>query len=109
MSWDIMLGKPLAGTATEQFDEDNLETFDLTLVKGTLETLCPQITQVRPLWMNYEASCFEIDFDLTKDIIMMHVHILDLSGDEQFMSLLEGICKVLHCRAFDTTSGNFLV
>lgn len=109
MSWDIILEKPLSGAEPGQLAEDDREVFELTAVTDTLEALCPQITELRPLWMLYEEPCFEIEFDLAEDIIMLHVHILHKSVESQFMALIAKLCQALQCRALDTTSGEYLI
>ena len=107
MSWDIILEKPLPGTNVDLFDESSLEAFDLTAVQNFLRVICPHITETRPLWMLYEERSFEMEFDLAEDFIMLHVHILEPTGEQQFLILLGEICKKLQCRAFDT-GGDYL-
>ena len=57
--------------------------------------------------MLYEERSFEMEFDLAEDFIMLHVHILEPTGEQQFLILLGEICKKLQCRAFDT-GGDYL-
>lgn len=105
MSWDIILGKPLPGASCDLFDERALEEFDLLTVQNSLRAVCPCITEVSSLWMRYDESSFEIEFDLAEDFIMLHVHILEQSGEKRFLTLLGKICEKLQCRAWDTGGG----
>lgn len=105
MSWDIILEKPLPGASCDLFDERELEEFDIPTVQNSLRAVCPCLTEVGSLWMRYDAPSFEIEFDLAEDFIMLHVHILQESGETQFLTLLRKICEKLQCRAFDTGGG----
>lgn len=112
MSWDITLAKPRPGADLDLFDElgeEDLELFDIAKAKSALEKAYPQFQELEPTWLVYTVDeCFGIEVDLDEDCIMLHIHILDESYEEQILTMIQNMSKILHCRAYDAEEGEFL-
>ena len=107
MAWDLILVKT-EKNAEPEFDENNLIPFDLKIVKKLLKHKFSGLESRSDAWFNYEAGNFAISFNLAvHNQIILHIHILDDSEDA-VESIIEELCELFNCRAYDTTAGKFL-
>ena len=109
MSWDIMLTKMNSCSINESNNSEQSDaTFDLPEVVSILKGKFAEIDHVDDCWLHYEGDLFAISFNLfDKQEIMLHIHILDQPEDAVIATISE-LCELLGCRAFDTTTGEYL-
>lgn len=109
MSWDIMLIKTASNTeAMECIDDSNIIPFDVHEAARILRENFAGITGDSDEWLDYESDTFAISFDLsTEQHIMLYIHILD-EPEDAVLPVVAKLCALFHCRAFDTTSAEFL-
>ena len=109
MSWDVMLIKTITNAEPmEEINENNIVPFSLADVTSKLKNQFPNATEGAANLLNYEGGTFAIAFNLaTNRDIMLHVHILE-DPEDAVMDVINKLCTLFNCRAFDTTSAEFL-
>lgn len=82
--------------------------FNLPDVIVTLNEEYPDICSENNEWLYYKGDTYGVTFNLaTNQQIMLHIHILDEPEDAVLVAV-KTLCKLFNCRAFDTTSGEFI-
>ena len=77
-------------------------------VVSVLKYRFPGIDHVDDSWLHYEGDLFAISFSLLSDQeIMLHIQILSEPEDAVITTIAE-LCKLLGCRAFDTTTAEYI-
>lgn len=109
MSWDVMLVKTNTNTEPmESIGDKDMILFDKQKVIAILRGRFPSLSIDSDDWIDFEGDAYSISFDLSESkIIMLHVHIFD-EPEDAALSVISELCKGLNCRAFDTTSAEFL-
>jgi len=109
MSWDVVLIKTKTNSETiTEIDEANILIFDIENVIAMLKEMFFAVSHVDDQWLHYENGLYAISFNLASDKqIMLHVNVLD-EPEDAVEAVIHDLCKMFRCRAFDTTSGEFL-
>ena len=108
MSWDVMLTKSDAFAGECGGSEQSAALFDLPEVISLLKQKFAGIDCADDSWLHYEGDIFAISFNLSnRQEIMLHIHILD-EPEDAVLAVISELCSLLGCRAFDTTTGEYL-
>ena len=109
MSWDIMLIKTASNLEAMEFiDDTNIIPFDMSESAKVLKDNFININSTSDEWLDYESDTFAISFDLSvKQHIMLYIHILK-EPEDAVLPVIAKLCELFKCRAFDTTSAEFL-
>ncbi len=109
MSWDVMLIKTATNAEPmECMDDTNIIPFVASEAAKVLRDNFVDIAGTSDDWLDYESDTFAISFDLSAEQhIMLYIHILD-DPEDAVMPVIAKLCELFECRAFDTTSAEFL-
>lgn len=110
MSWDVVLIKT----------EKNKESFD-DIIEGvaipfekeyavkTINTILPETDTLDSEWLSFDNGRFAIEFNLAdKSQITLYIHVLLDDEESEIEKVIESLCSTFDCRAFDTTTGEFM-
>lgn len=89
-------------------DDTNIIPFVASEAAKVLRDNFADIVGTSDDWLDYESDTFAISFDLSAEQhIMLYIHVLD-DPEDAVMPVIAKLCELFECRAFDTTSAEFL-
>ena len=109
MSWDVILIRTTKNTEQMgEINETNTVVFGIAETIRKLKAAFDTIEHVSERWLYYEGGSFEISFNLAvSEQVMLHISIFDEPVDA-VETVIHRLCRLFECRAFDTTSGDFI-